>query len=110
MTADLNREQKRTLKKMGAVDEQGNPAVYMAYDSDVMELKQKFLHTEELLEGLDGVDVAAADGGSSSSSRAAEAAAAAEAVAVPDFRVVTDDEEISLIGEGLPIIDGVSDV
>ena len=26
MTADLNREQKRTLKKMGAVDEQGNPA------------------------------------------------------------------------------------
>lgn len=26
MTADLNREQKRTLKKMGAVDEQGKPA------------------------------------------------------------------------------------
>jgi preprotein translocase subunit SecE len=26
MTADLNREQKRTLKKMGALDEQGNPA------------------------------------------------------------------------------------
>jgi preprotein translocase subunit SecE len=26
MTADLNREQKRTLKKMGALDEQGNSA------------------------------------------------------------------------------------
>jgi len=25
MTMDLNREQKRTLKRMGAVDEQGNP-------------------------------------------------------------------------------------
>ncbi|CAB4572830.1 unannotated protein [freshwater metagenome] len=26
MAMDLNREQKRTLKKMGALDEQGNPA------------------------------------------------------------------------------------
>ena len=31
-------------------------------------------------------------------------------VQVPDLRVVTDEEQLELIGDGLPIINGVRDV
>lgn len=75
-----------------------NPAVYVAFDPETMELQPKYVVTEELLEGLDGVDV----------SRPEAAAAAADGLSVPDLRVITDEEEVSLIGEGLPIIHGVS--
>jgi hypothetical protein len=76
-----------------------DPAVYVAFDSETMELLPKYVVTEELLEGLDGVDVSRPE---------AAAVAAADGLSVPDLRVITDEEEVSLIGEGLPIIDGVS--
>jgi hypothetical protein len=79
-----------------------NPAVYLAFDPETMELQPKYVVTEELLEGLDGVDL------SSRPEAAAAAAAAADGLSVPDLRVITDEEEVSLIGEGLPIIHGVS--
>jgi len=78
-----------------------NPAVYVGFDPATMELVPKYVLTEELLDGLDGVDVAQPLGA------AAADAAAAETLSVPDLRVITDEEEIGLIGDGLPIINGV---
>lgn len=80
-----------------------NPAVYLGFDPETMELVPKYVMTEELLEGLDGVDVARPAG------IAAADAAAAQTLSVPDLRVITDEEEVGLIGEGLPIINGVSE-
>ncbi|WIA36901.1 hypothetical protein OEZ86_008147 [Tetradesmus obliquus] len=62
-----------------------------------MELLPRYVETEDLLDGLDGVDV----------EQAPEAAAAlGDDVQVPGMRVVTDHEELELIGEGLPIFHG----
>lgn len=98
----------RVMLKYASSDEE-NPAVYVAFDPETMDLVPKYVVTEELLDGLDGVDVA-----SSSSSRpgataaAAAAAADSDSLSVPDLRVISDEEEVGLIGEGLPIINGVS--
>jgi hypothetical protein len=93
------------MLKYASSDEE-NPAVYVAFDPETMELVPKYVITEELLEGLDGVDVA----NSTSSSRPGATAAAADedSLSVPDLRVISDEEEVGLIGEGLPIINGVS--
>jgi hypothetical protein len=81
-----------------------NPAVYVGFDPETTKLVPKYVVTEELLEGLDGVDVEPAP------AAAAVEAAAADGLRVPDLRVITDEEELSLIGDGLPIINGVSGV
>lgn len=95
----------RLMLKYASSDEE-NPAVYVAFDPETMDLVPKYVVTEELLDGLDGVDVAS----SSSSRPGATAAAAADSdgLSVPDLRVISDEEEVGLIGEGLPIINGVS--
>lgn len=37
--------------------EEEQPGVYLPYDSDRFEIQPRFIDTEELLDGLDGVDV-----------------------------------------------------
>lgn len=73
------------------------PGVYLPYNPADMEVLPRYVETEELLDGLDGVDVR----------QQPEAAAAADDVQVPDTRVITDYEELELIGQGLPIFQGV---
>lgn len=58
--------------------EQGG--LFVAFDPQRMELRPKHLLTEELLEGLDGIDAAAPPGQQQLQDEAA--------VAVPDFRWV----------------------
>jgi hypothetical protein len=81
-------------------DANGDPQ-YVALDpSDWAEFDPP-LPTDELLDGLDGVD-----GGFDAATRAA-ADADAEEAEVPAMRVIDDPVELDLIGDGLPIIHGV---
>lgn len=59
--------------------------------------------TEELLAGLDGVD-----DGDEASDDALARAAASDGAEVPGTRLIVDPEELDLIGDGLPVIHGVS--
>lgn len=100
----------RVMLKYASSDEE-NPAVYVAFDPETMDLVPKYVVTEELLDGLDGVDLASSSSSRPGGATAAAAAAAADysdSLSVPDLRVISDEEEVGLIGEGLPIINGVS--
>lgn len=98
------------------------PPQFAALNLDKVELLPRFNDTDDLLEGLDGVDDDTIATGSRKSHSGADleqqqqpvwpparhAAAAVPAdVAVPDARLVTDPEELQLIGQGLPIFQGV---
>jgi hypothetical protein len=78
-----------------------NPAVYVGFNPQTSVFAPKYVVTEELLEGLDGIDV-------EQGPAAAAVEAAADGLRVPDMRIIADEEELSLIGDGLPIINGVS--
>jgi hypothetical protein len=80
-------------------DEDGNP-IYEPLGSEWVEAPEPVMDTEELLAGLDGVDL----GGGSDDLAARLEDAEAE---VPAVRTVRDPEELELIGDGLPIIHGV---
>lgn len=50
-----------------------NPVVYVGFDPETMELVPKYVLTEELLDGLDGVDAAQPGGAAAADAAAAEA-------------------------------------
>jgi hypothetical protein len=67
--------------------------VYDFYDAAEYKWVPDVINTEEILEELDGIDVAG-----TSASRELE---------VPGTRIVVDEDELDLVGSGLPIIHGV---
>jgi len=79
------------------VDADGNPLLQQL-DMDKWTVFEPAVVTEDLLRDLDGVDL----------SSDLEAQAEAAEAEVPAVRVVDDPEEMDLIGDGLPIIHGVS--
>jgi len=73
-------------------DDEGQP-MRVELDPDEYEVVPKAIDTDELLADLDKLD---------------ERRAPTAPVAVPSSRLVVDEEELDLIGDGLPIIQGVS--
>ena len=68
--------------------------VYDFYDAAEYKWVPDVINTEEILEELDGIDVAGTS--------------AARELEVPATRIVVDDDELDVVGSGLPIIHGVS--
>jgi len=66
--------------------------VYDFYDAAEYKWVPDVINTEEILEELDGIDVAGTS--------------AARELEVPATRIVVDDDELDLVGSGLPIIHG----
>ncbi len=73
-------------------DTEGDAVVY-ELDPSEYELVEKVIQTDEILEDLDRVDV--------------EASTSGRQLEVPATRLIQDADEMDLIGEGLPIINGV---
>lgn len=85
-----------TLIELDEVDEGGQP-VFGQLDSQEWKLVPKVIDTEEILEDLDKVDVEA------------RYDTRDDVVEVPNTRAIVDQDEIDIMGDGLPIINGVSD-